>query len=73
MSANAENVLKEALSLSALDRAKLVEELLTSLDQPDEAIDAAWRKEIESRLAAHESGKMGRISLEEVMAKYRKP
>jgi putative addiction module component (TIGR02574 family) len=70
MSASAENVLKEALSLSALARAKLVDDLLASLDRPDGDIDEAWRREVEDRLSAYESGKMPRIPIEEVLAKY---
>jgi len=33
------NLLKDALSLEAPKRAELVDELLASLDQPDEVID----------------------------------
>ena len=73
MAADARSLLREALTLSALERAKLVEDLLASLDQPDEKIDEAWRKEVADRLDAYESGKMPKVPLEEVLAKYRKP
>ena len=64
---------KEALSLSALERARLVDDLLASLDRPDETIDEAWRKEVADRLDAYESGKMPKVSLEEVLANNRRP
>ncbi len=46
-------ILKEALELPAMERASLADHLLSSMDQPDEHIDALWRKEVEDRVNAY--------------------
>lgn len=69
---NTQQVLKEALTLPVLERATLVDDLLASLDQPDEHLDSLWRKEVEDRVAAYRAGKIKSVTLEEVLAKYRK-
>jgi putative addiction module component (TIGR02574 family) len=72
MSVETQEILDRALKLPAVDKAYLVDELLTSLDKPDEAIDAMWRQEVEDRLKAYKAGNLRAISLEQVVAKYRK-
>jgi len=66
------NLLKDALSLEAPKRAELVDELLASLDQPDQAIDTLWAKEAESRIDAYDRGEMKSVSVHEVMAQHDK-
>ena len=70
MAANAEAILKQALQLLPIERANVVDGLLSSLDQPDKIIDEIWRKEIEDRIAAYEAGKVEIVPLEKVSAKY---
>ena len=72
MPANTQQVLKEALTLPFRERATLVDDLLASLDKPDEHIDSLWRKEVEDRVAAYQAGKIRAIPLDEVLSKYRK-
>ncbi len=72
MSTNAQQILKEVLTLPLKDRATLVDDILASLDQPDEQIDSIWRKEINDRIAAYHTGKIRSVPLEEVLSKYRK-
>ena len=72
MSVETQEILDRALKLPAVDKAYLVDELLTSLDKPDEAIDAMWRQEVADRLKAYNAGNLRAISLEQVLAKYRK-
>jgi putative addiction module component (TIGR02574 family) len=72
MPTDTKQILKEALELPAIERASLADYLLSSLDQPDERIDALWRKEVEDRIDAYHAGKMKAISLEEVLLKYKK-
>jgi putative addiction module component (TIGR02574 family) len=67
MSVDAQRILKDALSLPALERATVAEELLHSLDQPDPRIDELWAREAEDRLAAFQAGQMGAIPAEEVL------
>lgn len=70
MSTQAKQVLGEALHLSPAERASVAEELLFSLDTPDQDIDEIWAREAEARIDAAERGEMQTISEEEVFAKY---
>jgi len=72
MSVETQEILDRALKLPAVDKARLVDELLTSLDKPDEAIDALWRHEVEDRIKAYNAGNLRAASLEQVLEKYRK-
>lgn len=65
-------ILDRVMELPAVEKARLVDQLLSSLDEPDEAIDALWRKEVEDRIQAYQAGKLESVSLSEVLAKYRK-
>lgn len=71
MESESNDLLKEALELPPAQRAALADQLLTSLDKPDDAIDAVWRKEIAARLTAYRSGQAATISAEDVLAEYR--
>jgi putative addiction module component (TIGR02574 family) len=64
------DLIQKALSLSPGERIELIEQVLNSLDQPDEAIDKLWAEEAEMRLEDYRSGKMESVSMEDVMAKY---
>ena len=70
MAVNSQEILKEALTLPFKERATLVDDLLASLDQPDEEIDIIQRKEVEDRIAAYKAGRMKVVSLDEVLSKY---
>jgi len=49
------------------DRAKLAEQLLTSLDDPSEAeVEKLWIEEAKRRLAAYRAGQVETIPAEEV-------
>ncbi len=62
-----------ARTLSAEDRARLVEELLDSLQgESDVEAESAWDREIERRVAEIESGTAKLISAEEVHAEARR-
>lgn len=70
MPASVEQILREALSRPAVERAAIVESLLSSLDRPDPRIDALWAAEAESRLAAFDAGQMKAIPAEDVFAEF---
>ena len=72
MSTETQEILDRAIGLPAIEKARIVDELLSSLDEPDEDIDALWRKEVEDRIKAYQAGKLQSVSLAEVLAKYRK-
>ena len=65
------DIVEKALSLNPLEKADLVDRLLSSLDQPDQAITELWAREAESRLDAYEAGKLKAVSLEKVLSKYK--
>jgi putative addiction module component (TIGR02574 family) len=72
MATNAQQILKEVLTLPLKDRATLVNDILASIDQPDQQIDRLWRKEIDDRIATYRAGKIRAVPLEEVLSKYRR-
>jgi putative addiction module component (TIGR02574 family) len=72
MSIETQEILDRALKLPAVDKARLVDEILSSLDKPDAAIDALWQKEVEDRIKAYNAGNLRAVSLDQVLAKYRK-
>ena len=73
MSTLVEELSARAKTLSVEDRARLVEELLDSLQgESDTEAESAWDREIERRVAEIESGAVKLISAEEVHAEARR-
>ena len=70
MSTKTKEILNQALGLPPLEKAHLVDSLLSSLDKPDEEIDSLWREEVEKRIEAYQSGKLPSVSLQQVLSKY---
>ncbi|MHB1511932.1 MAG: addiction module protein [Acidiferrobacter sp.] len=61
-----------ARTLSAKERARLVEVFLESLQDTSAAeVAAAWNREIEARLKAYEHGELESVSAEAVFAEVR--
>jgi putative addiction module component (TIGR02574 family) len=61
---------KEARKLSPAERIRLVDEILSSLDQSDPALDQSWATEAEDRIAAYRRGEIRALDLSEVIRKY---
>jgi putative addiction module component (TIGR02574 family) len=68
----AEDLIKEAMSLPVELRARLVDELLKSLNPSQADIDELWAAEAEKRVSEIESGKVKPIPGEEVFRDLRK-
>jgi putative addiction module component (TIGR02574 family) len=69
MPKRAENILAEALELPPVERAELVENLLSSFEfKSRKAIDALWAQEAEDRIEAFDRGEMAAIPIEDVFA-----
>ncbi|MEX0649201.1 MAG: addiction module protein [Balneolaceae bacterium] len=66
-----EKLLYEALQLSSVEKADIIEQLIKSLDEPDAAIDKLWMKESENRIDAYERGEISSMTVEEVIQKYK--
>jgi putative addiction module component (TIGR02574 family) len=64
-------VIDQALKLKASERAAIAERLLLSLDAPDPEIDAAWAREANARIEAHDRGEIESVPAEDVFAKYK--
>ena len=57
MTTTAEAVLNDALRLPPMDRAGMIEELLSSFDvTARQKVDKTWAAEVESRIEAHDQG-----------------
>jgi putative addiction module component (TIGR02574 family) len=70
MSTSSGDLLEQARTLPAIERAALVDALLATLDRPDPDIDSLWAAEAADRLAAHEAGRVGVIPADEVFAEF---
>jgi putative addiction module component (TIGR02574 family) len=66
MTPQSQHILKEALDLSAVDRAELVERILESFIPAHKEIDAAWAQEVEERLEAYNKGKIRSVPAKDV-------
>jgi putative addiction module component (TIGR02574 family) len=66
MSARAEQVLNEALSLPPSERAQLAERLFSSLDISQEELGRLWTKEADSRIDAYERNELKTIPAQKV-------
>ncbi len=70
MSGNTEKILAEALELQPIERAELIEELLSSFEFPTrKSIDELWAEEAENRIDAYERGDLTSTSAKEVFDK----
>ncbi len=70
MSEQEKQVLAEALKLPPMERAELVEQLLSSFEFPSrKKIDTLWAKEAENRIDAFERGEITAIPAKKVFEK----
>jgi putative addiction module component (TIGR02574 family) len=69
MSGTTKSVFQAALALSPDERAALAEQLLSSLHEDEEKLDALWAAEAEQRLQAYRQGKIKAIPAEQVFSK----
>lgn len=65
-------ILESARKLRPVERLKLIDALMDSLDEPDPAIEAAWAAEAQDRLAAYDRGELKAEPIEELFQKLRK-
>jgi len=73
MPKHGKQILAEALKLPPVERAELVEDLLSSFEfQSRKTIDALWAQEAEDRIDAFERGEMSTIPAKEVFEEIEK-
>lgn len=63
-------ILTEALALPPIERAELIEDILSSFEFPDrKRLNRLWAEEAEDRVRAFKQGEFESIPMEEVFAK----
>jgi putative addiction module component (TIGR02574 family) len=67
-----EELSEHARKLPAADRVRLAEELLATVHEPDDEVEAAWDQEIRRRIADIDAGTAKLIPSEEVFAHVRR-
>ena len=67
-----EELSRRARDLSPEERVQLAEEILATVHELDEEVDAAWDAEIKRRIAEVENGTAKLIPAEEVFARLRR-
>lgn len=67
-----EELSSQARTLPAADRVRLAEELLATVHEPDDEVEAAWDEEIRTRIADIDAGAAKLIPAEEVFAQIRR-
>ena len=73
MPKHSKRILAEALELPPVERAELVENLLTSFEfQSRKRMDALWAEEAEDRIDAFERGEMTAIPARDVFGEIEK-
>ena len=61
---------KKATGLQPIERIRLVEAILYSLDKPDPDIEQSWIAESEARYEAYKRGEIDAIDWEEIKKRY---
>jgi len=70
MTAQSKKILAEALALPPIERASLVEELLSSFDFPSrQEVDTLWAREAEDRIDAYQRGEIHSIPADDAFAR----
>jgi putative addiction module component (TIGR02574 family) len=73
MPSQAQQVLLDALKLPPMERAELVEKILSSFSFPErKSIDELWAEEVEDRIAAYERGELKSSEAREVFARIQR-
>jgi putative addiction module component (TIGR02574 family) len=72
MSSLFEELAKQARSLPPEDRVRLAEELLATVQETEEDVEAAWEEEIRRRVAEIENGTAKLVPADEVFAEVRR-
>ena len=59
MNDSVKSIVNQVLELPAPERARVAEQVLLSLENPQAGMDALWAEEAEARIDAYERGEMG--------------
>ena len=64
------SIKEEVLALKPIEKLKLIDELLLSLDKPNKDFDDVWAKEVEKRVDAYDKGQILKIEAKEIFKRY---
>ena len=67
-----EQIARKAIDLSPVDRLKLVEAILFSLDKTDPELEKSWIAESEARIEAYKKGKIKAIDWDDIKRNHQK-
>lgn len=67
-----EQIITEISPLKPLDKLRLIEQILASLNQPNKKLEDIWAKEAEERIEAYNSSSISSVCEEDVFGKYRR-
>jgi len=65
-----DKLVKKAIGLKPVERIKLVEAILYSLDKPDPEIEKSWIAEAEARYKAYKKGEIEATDWDEIKKRY---
>ena len=66
-----DRLVREATALPPLERLRLVDHLLESLDMPDKEIEELWAQEATKRWEGYRTGTIPSVSAAEAFEKYK--
>jgi hypothetical protein len=72
MSETAKTLSERVRELSPAERLRVVDDILSSLDETDGALDRLWAREAEDRLSAWRRGEIRDVPLEDVLRDFRR-
>lgn len=70
MSETAKTLSERARELPPAERLRVVDDILSSLDETDGTLDRLWAREAEDRLAAWRRGEIRDVPLEDVLRQF---
>ncbi len=65
-----EQILNEISPMQPLEKIKLVDKILNSLELPNKEINKIWQEEAEKRIKAYDKGEISSISAKNLFKKY---
>ncbi|MEA2017653.1 MAG: addiction module protein [Campylobacterota bacterium] len=65
-----QTIYNEALTMQPIEKAQLIDQLILSLDVPNQTIKEQWNKEAESRVSAYKNNQLKTVPMEDVFNKY---
>ena len=67
---SADQLAKKSMRLGPIERIRLVEAILYSLDRPDPDFEKSWIAEAEARYEAYKRGELAAIDWEDIRKRY---